>query len=271
LVGLFNVAAAGEGGGSASGGGGGGGGAPALLISLRPFDEWGVVTSVLDGFRARVHGIADYLAGRAGKASGREAREESFVRALDGPLLAAAIADSLGVRYNDLVFRELEHWAAVLHVCVHEQPSSLHQRHMFKLQELAARLHEYAAKLALAQQQLTGGERAGGGGGGGGGGKRDFFDIFSRRAAHLEARAARLVRHVGALQEQYKTRLDEDRNWMVTALTLFTAGTWPLSFLTGYFGMFVDAVKKSARAAPPPLILTHARLFPPHPPMSQEL
>ena len=270
LVGVFTVAAEGEG-----VGGGGGGGKPALLLTLRPHDDWGVVTTVLDGFRARVEGAAKYLAGRAGKASGREGREESLVRALDGPLLAAAIADSLGVRYNDLTFRMLEHWAAVLNVCVNEQPSSLHQRHMVKLQELAGRLREYAGKLVQAQGQLASGDGSSGGGDrAAGAAKRDFFDLYARRAANLEARAQRLTERVEELQEQYKCRLDEERNWMVTALTLFTAGTWPLSFLTGYFGMCVRARAGSGRgsaASSHP----HSRVPPPplscFPPTVQEL
>jgi len=211
--------------------------APALLLTIRPYEQVGVVSAVLAGFRARVEGVAGFLAGRPGGgkvAMGREGREEKFVRSLDAPLLAAAIVDSLGVRYNDLTFRVLEHWAKVLEVCIHEQPSSLHQRHMIKLQDLALRLQGYAAKLVESQRRFTGGEDKAGAGG-----KQDFFDIFLRRAVHQEARAERLLTQVGLLQDLYKTKLEEDRNWMLTSLTLFTAGTWPLSFLTGYFGMCV--------------------------------
>ena len=147
---------------------------------------------------------------------GREGREEKFVKSLDAPLLATAIVDSLGVRYNDLAFRILEHWAKVLEACIHEQPSSLHQRHMMKLQDLASRLHGYATKLVESQRKLTGG---GGGGDRAAGGKLDFFDVFTRRAEHLHARADRLLGQVGVLQDLYKTKLDEDRNWMVTALS----------------------------------------------------
>jgi hypothetical protein len=231
LVGVFNVAASDA-------------GEPALLVTVRPTDELGVVTTVLDGFRSRVASVKGFVSARVVKATGREGREEKFVKSLDGPLLGAAIVDSLGVRYNDLTFRLLEHWAAVLDVCVHEQPSSLHQRHMNKLAGLAESLKDYTEILNAAQRQLTG-EKAQGG-------KQEFFDVFLRRAAHLDARADRLKARVAQLQDQYKTRLDEDRNWMVTALTLFTAGTWPLSFLTGYFGMCVQFT-----SPPPPL--TRAR------------
>ena len=211
---------------------------PALLLTLRPCDEWGMVSSVLDGFRGRVQGRTAFLAARAAP-SGHGGREACLMRSLDAPLLAAAIADSLGVRFNDLLFRVLEHWATVLRACVQEQPSSLHQRHLTHLGELAARAHEHAAKLVLSQAQLTGSGSSDQGAGAASSGMRDFFDTFSRRAAHLEQRGQRLLQRVRDLQDQYKTRLDEDRNWMVTALTLFTAGTWPLSFLTGYFGMCV--------------------------------
>lgn len=194
-----------------------------IMFTLRPFAEDGIVTKVLDGYRELLD---------AKQTASRSEGAQHFLESLKSGMMAAAIADSLAVRYNDLVFRLTEHWAAVLDVCIHEQPSSLHQRHMIKLDELAEKLHSSAEKVVICQRLLSGpnvpcNKPA----------SAHFFEVFLRRAEHMERRAAALKGRVAKLQELYKTRLDEERNWMVTALTLFTAGTWPLSFLTGYFGM----------------------------------
>ena len=52
----------------------------------------------------------------------------------------------------------------------------------------------------------------------------------------VRARCKALQGNVVDLGEAYKTLLDEQRNFMSTALTLFTSMTWPITFLTGYWG-----------------------------------
>ena len=232
---------------------GGGGLGPDVVVTVRPFSEDGIAETVLDGYRQRL-----LTPEPDGDEGGAKTGRQLFVESLSGRLLAAAMADSLGVRFNDLAFRLLGHWAAVLDVALHEQPNSLHQRHMIKLKELAAKLIEYAQKLVESQEVLYSQSAASA--------TIPFFEIFKRRAEHVKKRAEILVEKAEKLEALYQTRLDEDRNWMTTALTLFTAGTWPLSFLTGYFGMCVRyrfAVVHTRHPAPR---LLHDLPPPPHTP-----
>ena len=217
-------------------GGPGGVGAPAV-VTMHPYTLDGVLPRILEGYQDRLLGTD--AESKKAKGAGM------FVEALSSRLLAAALVDSVAVRYNDLAFRLVEHWAAVVEVCVNEAPTSLHQRHMELMAHFARKLGAAAAELPRAQAALKaftlGGAEAGGEGGAGAlASAKFFYEQFERRAAHLAERAAALERRVEALRAQYMTRLDEDRNWMLTALTLFTAATWPLSFLTGYFGMNFD-------------------------------
>jgi hypothetical protein len=216
------------------------------LFTLRPFEEDGIVEKLLDGYREKLLGVDAVLAPNEAGISGSIGHRRSlFVESLSGGLLASAIVDSLSVRYNDLAFRLVEHWSGVLDAFIHEQASALHQRHIIQLAGLADQLADYAGKLQASQDALSAAFQPGT--------SHDFFSVFTNRAKSLLMRAQRLQEKAVRLQEQYKTRLEEDRNWMVTALTLFTTGTWPLSFLTGYFGMCVP-FRLAARA----LIAAHS-------------
>ena len=153
-----------------------------------------------------------------------------------GPqILSSAIIDSVATRFNDLPLKLCEHWESVLSSGISHAALSLHQRHINRFVSISENLLDNAKRLVkqidaiihydektLVEPSVR---------------QRDYVSAFSRRCRAYLERCERLQDHIVALKEQYRTSLDESRNWMTTALTLFTAGTFPLTFLTGYFGM----------------------------------
>jgi hypothetical protein len=210
----------------------GGPGTPASpLLERDPLD------AIFHAYREMIEAAAVPLAPGVVLPVGASSFREQLLSPSKGPLLlSVAIADSIATRYNDLALKLCEHWAAVVEVDISRAALSLHQRHINRLQTLAgelvtnaARLREQIDLLSHFDDAPTVAPAAFD--------SRDFITIFAHRAHSFADRVAKLNAHIDRLVVNYRTSLDEGRNWMVTALTLFTAGTWPLSFLTGYFGM----------------------------------
>lgn len=183
------------------------------------YEQTEVLDEILGAYRNMILSATTPLADARALPVGTDDFRSQLMTPHRGPqILSSAIIDSVATRFNDLPLKLCEHWEAVLSSAISHAALSLHQRHINRFVGISASLLENAKRLAKQIDAIihfdekslaeSGGAR-----------QRDYVSAFSRRCKAYLERCERLEDRITALKDQYRTSLDESRNWMTTALS----------------------------------------------------
>ena len=64
-----------------------------------------------------------------------------------------------------------------------------------------------------------------------------FFNLFTKRASRLYDRVNSLLEYTLQIRDNYKSRLDDKQNRIITVLTVVTTIFMPLTLIAGWYGM----------------------------------
>lgn len=195
-------------------------------------DALSAVGYVVEGLRARIARIV--------AAHGADA-DEAFSALVDHSLhLALVLYSSTAVQLSSMCVLRVEEWADVLEADIAVHARGLQSSHLQALADVALNARAVLAPVevalkngtknlqnAVAHFGITDADHVKALG--------VIFNDAQRDAHALLARVDAVKARAETLAAAYRTRLDEDRNKMVTMLTLVMAGTWPLTFLVGFW------------------------------------
>jgi hypothetical protein len=217
---------------------------------------------VLDGM---LRGLSYFLiAGGAGEAE----KSPRLSSARQGPVPLALFILELAEIYNRGSISSLERWREVLEAAISEFPSDniakqatalLSMATLFKKSQEALGTDKFLDSVSQLWEMR----------------KDDKHSIVTDQVRYLRTSRKNLLGQLDKLENDaenlatlYDLALQERRNYITTVLTVFTAVTWPLNFLTGYFGMVrwcpfsppllsLSPSLSQRKCTPPPPTYTH--------------